>query len=217
MTGPAIAAADLGRLDAILVTHVHHADNLDDAGRALLPSADTVVTTASGATRLGDGVRGLEPWGTTTLEAPGKPAIEVTATPCRHGPPLSHPIVGDVIGFALQSDAHDQGAFWISGDTVLYDGVREVATRVNVDVALLHVGAVKFPITGPVRYTMTMDDAVELCRLVDPRVAIPVHYEGWSHFSQGRAAIDEAVGNAAPELQRRFRVLPIGEPVEIDD
>jgi hypothetical protein len=38
----------------------------------------------------------------TRLEKPGRPAIEVTATPCRHGPPLSRPIVGDVIGFALR-------------------------------------------------------------------------------------------------------------------
>ena len=217
LTGPAISAADLGDLDAILISHVHHADNLDGAGRALLPAANTVVTTASGASRLGAGVRGLEPWGATTLEAPGKPAIEVSATPCRHGPPLSHPIIGDVVGFALQSDAHPLGAIWMSGDTVLYEGVRDVATRVDVDIALLHVGAVKFPITGPLRYTMTMHDAVELCSLIQPRVAIPVHYEGWSHFSQGRAAVDEGIATAPADVQSRFRVLPIGEPVEIED
>ena len=50
--------------------------------------------------------------------------IEVTATPCRHGPPLSRPIVGDVIGFALRWDGQEHGVLWISGDTVLYDGVR---------------------------------------------------------------------------------------------
>ena len=37
---------------------------------------------------------------------------------------------------------------WISGDTVLYDGVREVATPAEVDTALLHLGGVQFPITG---------------------------------------------------------------------
>ncbi len=53
LTGPAVAPDDLGPLDAVLLTHDHHADNLDDRGRALLPRAGTVVTTPSGARRLG--------------------------------------------------------------------------------------------------------------------------------------------------------------------
>jgi L-ascorbate metabolism protein UlaG (beta-lactamase superfamily) len=43
LAGPAIAPEDLGELDAILLTHDHHEDNLDPAGRALLPRARTVV------------------------------------------------------------------------------------------------------------------------------------------------------------------------------
>ena len=37
LEGPAIAAADLLRIDAVLLTHDHHGDNLDEAGKALLP------------------------------------------------------------------------------------------------------------------------------------------------------------------------------------
>ena len=43
--GPAIDVAELGRVDAVLLSHDTHGDNLDDAGRALLPSAGVVVTT----------------------------------------------------------------------------------------------------------------------------------------------------------------------------
>ena len=86
LSAPADATDDLGPLDAVLLTHDHHADNLDDRGRALLPQAGTVVTTRSGARRLGVGGVGLEPWATTRLGAPGRPTITVTATPCRHGP-----------------------------------------------------------------------------------------------------------------------------------
>ena len=57
-TGPAVAAADVGSLDAVLLTHDHHADNLDDTGRALLPAAPVVVTTEAGAARLGGTTRG---------------------------------------------------------------------------------------------------------------------------------------------------------------
>jgi L-ascorbate metabolism protein UlaG (beta-lactamase superfamily) len=61
-----------------------------------------------------------------------------------------------------------------------------------VDVAVLHLGAVRFGITGPVRYTMTAREAVSLCDLIKPRTVLPVHYEGWGHFHEGRPAIEEA-------------------------
>jgi hypothetical protein len=63
LTGPAIAAADLGPVDAMLISHDHHGDNLDTAGRALLPGAGVVLTTTTttGAGRLGGNARGLQP------------------------------------------------------------------------------------------------------------------------------------------------------------
>jgi hypothetical protein len=42
LTGPAIAATDLGPIDAVLVGHDHHGDNLDSASRVLLPAAGAV-------------------------------------------------------------------------------------------------------------------------------------------------------------------------------
>jgi L-ascorbate metabolism protein UlaG (beta-lactamase superfamily) len=160
-------------VDAVLLSHDHHGDNLDDAGRALLPGAGVVLTTAAGARRLGGNARGLQPWATTQLEAPGRPTIQVTATPCRHGPPLSRPIVGEVIG------------------------------------------CVRFPVTGPVRYSMTARDAVQLCRLVRPRTAIPVHYEGWTHFHQGRTTIEQEFQHAPADIGQRLKWLPIGASVTI--
>lgn len=196
LAGPAIPAAEIGPLDAILVSHDHHDDNLDATGRTLLADAGTVVTTAPGAARIGHGAVGLAPWATTRLEAPGRVPLEITATPCRHGPPGSRPIVGHVIGFALRWDGQQHGALWISGDTVLYDGVREVARRLDVGTALLHLGGVTFPwLSGPLRYTMNAAEAVELCRELRPTTMIPIHYEGWKHFRQGRPAVEKAFGS----------------------
>jgi len=216
LAGPAIAASDLLPIDAVLLTHDHHDDNLDPAGRALLPAADVVITTMPGSKRLGGTARGLEPWQTTRLEGPGRPPIDITATPCRHGPPLSHPLTGDVIGFALRWDGQEHGVLWISGDTVLYDGVREVA-RLQIDTAILHLGGVQFPVTGPVRYTMTAKDAVELCGLIHPRTVIPIHYEGWKHFRQGREAIESEFARAPEDIRRSVRWLPIGTAVDLPD
>ena len=201
----------------MLVSHDHHGDNLDDAGRALLATVPTVITTKAG--RGGSdkvcvaSIRGRSP-GSKHKESR---AIEVTATPCRHGPPLSRPIVGDVIGFALRWDGQRNGVVWVSGDSVLYKGVRQVADRLDVDVAILHLGEVQFPITGPIRYSMTARDAVELCRTLRPRVAIPVHYEGWSHFHEGRDAIEREISRAPSELRDLFQLLPRGEPIEVGD
>ena len=45
----------------------------------------------------------------------------VIATPARHGPPLSRPIVGEATGFALRWPGQLDGVLWISGDTVLFE------------------------------------------------------------------------------------------------
>lgn len=78
LTGPAISPADLGAIDAVLVGHDHHGDNLDDAGRALLPSADVVFTTPPGPTGSA---------ATPPASAPGRPppseTAPVTARPSR--------------------------------------------------------------------------------------------------------------------------------------
>ncbi len=211
LVGPAVAPADLGPIDAVLLTHDHHRDNLDDTGRALLPRVGRVVTTTPGARRLGAGAVGLAAWSTTRLTAPGKPTITVTATPCRHGPPLSRPVAGAVVGFALEWEGQRDGVLWVSGDTVLHGGVRAVADRFRVDTAVLHLGGVQFPVTGPVRYSMTGEHAVALCGLLRPRVAVPVHYDGWAHFRQGRPEVQAAFNRAPADLRARLQWLLPGQ------
>ncbi|MBZ3905640.1 MBL fold metallo-hydrolase [Streptomyces griseiscabiei] len=215
--GPAFPAAELPPVDAVLLTHDHHGDNLDDAGRALLPGAGTVLTTPAGARRLGGNARGLGPWDTWKLTSaePGGTTVEVTATPARHGPPLSRPVVGEVTGFALSWPGQLHGVLWISGDTVVFDGVREVGRRLTVGTALLHLGGVRFPVTGPLRYTMTAAGAVEVCRLLRPRTVVPVHYEGWSHFREGRTAAERTLAGAPAGIRDVFRWLPRGTATEL--
>ncbi|MBY5163440.1 MBL fold metallo-hydrolase [Salsipaludibacter albus] len=228
LVGPAVAMGDLGRVDLVLLSHDHHADNLDDAGRALLADVPIVVTTRPGARRLdettGD-VRGLAAWATTRVVGPGRPDLVVTATPCRHGPPLSRPVAGAVVGFALRWDDRASGAgsgpgrepvdVWVSGDTVAHDGTREVVRRLDVDVAVLHLGGVRFGLTGPLRYSMTGADAVELVAALRPRVVVPVHYEGWSHFADGRADVERAFAGAPPDVEARVRWLAHGTPTVV--
>jgi hypothetical protein len=53
---------------------------------------------------------------------------------------------------------------------------------------VLHLGAVRFSITRPGRYTTTAHEALDLCRLLRPRTVPPIHYEGWGHFGGGHQA-----------------------------
>ena len=216
LTGPAVAAADLGPIDAVLLTHDQHGDNLDGTGRALLPSAGRVLTTEAAAARLDENASGLAPWASTSLHRHGYPTIDVTATPARHGPPLSRVVTGEVTGFALGWDGQQHGKLWISGDTVLFRGIREVADRLRVGTALVHLGGVRFPVSGPVRYSMTARDAVRLCADIAPHRLLPVHYEGWRHFRQGRDTIEAAFAQAPPEVRRAVEWLPIGTPTDLD-
>jgi L-ascorbate metabolism protein UlaG (beta-lactamase superfamily) len=215
LTGPAIGAGDIGPVDAVLLSHDQHDDNLDPAGRALLPSAATVITTEAGGRRLGGNARGLAPWATTRLEHEGRSPIEVTATPCRHGPPLSRPIVGDVVGFALRWEGQEHGMLWISGDTVLYQGVWDVARRLDVGTAIVHLGGVRFPLSGPLRYTMTAEDAAALCASMHAHTVVPIHYEGWKHFRQGRAAAERAFAAAPDGFAEHVRWLDLGAPATL--
>jgi L-ascorbate metabolism protein UlaG (beta-lactamase superfamily) len=90
-----------------------------------------------------------------------------------------------------------------------------VARRLRVGTALLHVGGVRFPVTGPVRYTLTAAQAVATAALLRPRTVVPVHYEGWTHFRQGRADIEQAFATAPDGLGERVRWLRPGEPTTL--
>ncbi len=86
----------------------------------------------------------------------------------------------------------------------------------TIDVALVHMGGVRFPVTGPVRYTMTGRKAVELLGIARPRVAVPVHYEGWGHVKDGRSAVERALTTAPDDIRRRVRWLPMGSPQHLE-
>jgi L-ascorbate metabolism protein UlaG (beta-lactamase superfamily) len=140
---PAISAESLGHLDAVLLSHDHHPDNLDNAGRLFLKQADKVLTTTAGARRLCGNAVALDTWQSIELRSPNGAVVKVIATPARHGP--AHMDRGPVVGFLLRSNGD---SIYISGDTVWYEGVEEVARR-SVKTAILHLGAARVEAVGP--------------------------------------------------------------------
>jgi L-ascorbate metabolism protein UlaG (beta-lactamase superfamily) len=193
--GPAIGPESLGRIDAVLLSHDHHFDNLDHAGRSLLNGAGKVLTTQAGAERLGGNSVGLTPWQSIDLPTSlGGGALRITATPARHGPPEGDR--GPVIGFVLAFAESPKDAVYVSGDTVWYDGVAEVGRRFSVRVAILFMGAARVAAAGPSHLTFTADEGVEAARAFPNARIVPVHYEGWEHFSESRSDIQKAFASA---------------------
>ena len=117
-------------------------------------------------------------------------------------------------GFVLQSDGENEPAIYVTGDTVWYEGVAEVARRFSVGAVLLFAGAARVQVAGPAHLTFDARDAVELARAIPDAVIAPLHYEGWEHFSEGRAELDRAFREAG--LASRLRWLPRGEARELE-
>ena len=219
---PAISLEQLGQVDVALVSHDQHADNLDDAGRAMLPSVGAVITTASGGKRLAPGLdparlHGLRAGESVTLPGarPGMPTIVITAMPGRHGPALTTGLVGDVIGFAVRREAEQRVVIWITGDTVIFGPLRRAVEGLDIDVMLANVGGVRFPATGPIRFTMTGREGVELVGIAEPRVVAFAHYDGWSHFVDGEDGLRDALDAAGASVHDRAVWLTAGVPVEV--
>lgn len=207
---PAFAADALGRIDAVLLSHDHHFDNLDRAGRDLLAGMPAIYTTEAGATRLGGRAVGLSPWQRAELAAPDG-TVALTATPARHGPPGGDR--GPVVGFILQSAEGAGPAVYVSGDTVWYEGVEEVIRRFEPVVALLNLGSAKVAAAGPAPLTFTAAGAVAFARACPQAAIVPLHFEGWAHFSEGRREVESAFAEAG--LADRLRWLELGRSTEL--
>ena len=122
-TGPALDPAAIGPIDVVLLSHEHHSDNLDPAGREFLPNAQRVLTTAAGAERLGDNATGLEPWFSVEIERPDGGTVTVTATPAQHGPDGTDHLTGPVVGFLLRGPGLE--TVYVSGDNASLDALRD--------------------------------------------------------------------------------------------
>jgi len=200
LQGPALSSEAVGSFDYVLLSH-DHSDNLDHAGRALLANAKSVFTTTEGAQRLGANSVGLKDWQSADLPAQNNRTLRIAATPARHGPEGRSR--GAVNGFALFFTDAPERVVYISGDTVWYPGVEEIARRFPVQVAILHLGAARVPEVGPFHLTMTAAEAVDTARAFSSALVVPIHFEDWAHFSEGREDIARAFTNA--HLEDRLR------------
>lgn len=202
LAGPAVSRERIGLLDAVLLSHDTHADNLDGSGRELLADVPLVLSEPGAAERI-PGVTGLEPWQSTLIGD-----VRVTAVPARHGPVGCEPMTGIVTGFVLEAEGAP--TTYVSGDNAAVELVAEIAERFTIDLAILFTGAANVGAFGDVDITLNRRTAIEAARLLRDATIVPVHAEGWDHFTETRESLARAFGYAG--LADRLVLLEPGVP-----
>ncbi|MFD9466004.1 MBL fold metallo-hydrolase [Streptomyces sp. NPDC060027] len=210
--GPALRAEELGPVDAVLLSHDQHPDNLDTSGRGYLQGAPVTLSTASAYERIGAPVRAVRPWESVELARPHGGALRVTAVPARHGPDGSLPLVGEVTGFVLSGEGLPR--VYVSGDNASLDVVREIAGREGpFDVAVLFAGAARTPLVPDAPLTLTSEDAARAAEILGAERVVPLHFEHWGHFTQDGSTLTKAFAEAG--LTDRLRLPEPGASVRV--
>lgn len=148
-----------------------------------------VLTTEAAAGRLGGSSQGLAPWASTVVGG-----TTVTAVPAQHGPDGTEHLTGPVIGFVLTTSG--EPTVYVSGDNASLDVVRRIAEQSpRIDVAILFAGAARTPLVDGF-LTLTSDEAAQAALILGRPRVLPVHTDGWAHFTQNADAFVAAFGRA---------------------
>lgn len=211
LTSPAIPFESLPPYDLVLLSHLHE-DHFDRRVEALLDRGTAIVTTDHAAASLTDkGFKrcmGLTTWQEQTFSRGGV-KLRITSMPGRHGPALVASLLPPVMGSMLEFMQADQVLLrlYITGDTLVFDELNEIRKRyAYLDQAILHLGG-----TRALGILVTMDgrQGLELLKLLEPKLAIPIHYNDYTVFKSPLSEFQDEVKAAGWE--NRVRYLTHGE------
>ncbi len=211
-TNPAIEIDDLPTLDFVLLSHLH-GDHFDRVAEKGLNKATRIISTRH-ATRYLERkgftkTRDLKTWEALSV-VKGDARVRLTALPGTHAPgPLASalpPVMGSMLEFG-RAEEETRLRLYISGDTLIHNRLREIPRRFpEIDLALLHLGGTR--VLG-ILVTMDAEQGVEAMRTLDPRTAIPIHYNDYTAFKSPLEDFKKAVTEAG--LEDRVHYLEHGD------
>jgi L-ascorbate metabolism protein UlaG (beta-lactamase superfamily) len=216
LTEPALSLEQLPPIDFVLLSHMH-GDHFDHVVSDRLDKRLPILTTKHAATSL----RGLgferpiafETWDAIDV-VKGDARMTVTAMPGKHAPGLLRLMIPPTMGEMLEFTARDKTPLriYITGDTLIHEHLHEIPRRYpTIDIALLHLGGTR--IAG-VLLTMDAKQGVEAIRIVNPRTAVPIHYNDYGVFKSPLEDFQAAVRAAG--LEDRVHYLAHGETFDIE-
>jgi L-ascorbate metabolism protein UlaG (beta-lactamase superfamily) len=217
-TNPAIEIEDLPPLDFVLLSHMH-GDHFDRVVERKLNKATPIISTRHAVAYLKrkgfTATHALRTWETLTITK-GEARLRLTAMPGTHAPgPLAAalpPVMGSMLEFRTAED-ETRLRLYISGDTLVHEQLEEIPRRYpQIDLALLHLGGTM--ILGVVMVTMDARQGVEAIRIIEPRTAIPIHYNDYTVFKSPLEDFKSAVAEAG--LEERVHYLSHGDTYEFE-
>ena len=172
------------RLDAVLLSHLHH-DHADLPTLRRLPGTFEVFG-PPGTARLVPGAHELEPG-----DEVGLGRARLSATQADHDARRMPWSPADGLGFVLDR-------VYFAGDTDLFDGMAEIGER-GLDVALLPIWG-----WGPRLPPGHLDPerAAEATRLLSPRVVIPIHWGTYLRAAMRRGDLEAPAREFAAAVAR---------------
>jgi L-ascorbate metabolism protein UlaG (beta-lactamase superfamily) len=199
-------------VDGVLISHLHH-DHLDLGSLRLLQPGFQILIAAGGADLLGrhgfDGATDMHEGDATRVGN-----LRITATRADHkGYRVPVGPLGDTIGFIVEGSLR----IYFAGDTDVFD---EMSRLQPIDLALLPVAGWG-PRLGPGH--MDSARAVEALRLLQPRMAVPIHWGtlapwglhrgSWSYLTRPAQEFAELAARETPQVE--VRVLQPGEKLSL--
>jgi L-ascorbate metabolism protein UlaG (beta-lactamase superfamily) len=210
---PAMSFEELPAIDAVVLSHFH-GDHFDRIAEERLGRSIPIITTPGAADQLAErGFRAtapLETWESTELVG-SLTTCTITAMPGQHatGPAefVLPEVMGSILEFRNGEAADPLLRVYLSGDTVMYEGLRSIAEReATVDLAFLHLGGTR--VMG-LTVTMDADQGVELLETIRPRLAVPIHTDDYEAFKSPLSDFRRAVEAAG--LSDHVRYLERGD------
>lgn len=199
LTNPALEIEELPPLDFCVLSH-YHGDHFDHIVEERLQKDLPIITTPEAAEKISEkgftGAVALETWDSAIVDKTNS-SVVITSMPGKHGPALADLLLPEVMGSMLQFESPNHSRLlnlYISGDTLVFDELREIPNRYpNIDLGLFHLGGTR--IMG-LLLTMDAQQGVEAVRIINPREAIPIHYNDYEVFKSPledfKRAIEEA-------------------------
>jgi hypothetical protein len=115
----------------------------------------------------------------------------------------------DVIVFVVSVMGKKAFEIYITGDTTFYEGAAAVARRFNPQYVFVFAGAAQ--VRGPFNVTMSTNDAINTPLAFLNATIIPLHYEGWKHYTQNVNDIKTSFQILG--IDQRLKILEAGLPV----
>ena len=183
LTEPAMTVDQLPSLSGVVLSHLH-GDHFDRVARAGLDRTPPIITTVAAGRRLrryGFSTHGLENWQRHTL-VDGPEELSIESLPAVHAYGLMGRLLPPVMGSLLEHSVNGSvmRRVMLSGDTLTGAHLDTIHRRhPDIDAAVVHLGG-----TRVLWHTVTMDAAQGLDYLsrINPRLAVPVHYDDYRVF-----------------------------------